>query len=111
MTPTIEQYKEALRVVSAFEKSLERSPKHNFSKVTAKTTLGDSGISTRLFNSLGHYMEYNRIASEYQFVINFKVSTLSQVSLKEFSKELGVGSTQIRELKELCRAAGVKMKV
>lgn len=102
---TREQFLEAIELINRYKKQIEQdieSLSHkkggviDFGILDPNTNIIDvDGISVRLLNTL----KSNEIDG--------KLSNLRNVSLKEFRQYRNVGPSTLRELIELCVAAGV----
>jgi hypothetical protein len=101
MIITREQYKEAKLLVRDYERQ-NGGPKRQISQARKKNRLRDVELSTRLMKSISYYFK-RPMELEY-------VHSLKDIRLQRFASLEGVGASQVRELKELCSAAGVKMK-
>lgn len=112
---TKEEFKAAMEVVNAYKKQLEdelhyvNDEINNIPKYYGanKDSILVDFCSNAFINKIYYYFKFTlKQPIEYQYI---KVSDLSKISIKKFSKERFVGIKMCNELKELCLVTDVKL--
>jgi predicted RecB family nuclease len=111
---TIEQYKEALKIVNAYSIQIKNHYENVESEIkqispfannTKETLLYDANMSARLRNVFRYGYESFGIKR----ISEAKLSDLNGMSITKFSRYRNVGKSTIKELKELCYYAGIEL--
>jgi hypothetical protein len=111
---TIEQYKEALKIVNTYSIQIKNHYENVESEIkqispfannTEETLLCDANMSTRLRNIFRYRYEDLGIKR----ISEAKLSDLNGMSITKFSIYRYVGKSTIKELKELCYYAGIEL--
>jgi hypothetical protein len=114
---TKEQYLEAAEVVKNYKLQLQKELESiqifedslvKNANVTPDTDIMDANLSVRLFNVLVGY--YFKPAFPGKSIYDFKIHHLSHLSEKQFLSFRSVGKKYLKELRELCHCAGVKLR-
>ena len=111
---TIEQYKEALKIVNTYSIQIKNHYENVESEIkqispfannTKETLLCDANMSARLRNVFRYRYEDLGIKR----ISEAKLSDLNGMSITKFSKYRNVGKSTIKELKELCYYSGIEL--
>lgn len=111
-TCPLEKYKQACAYIKKYKETLGKQiepTQNDFKGVKSETRFVDAKLKPVLFNSIEQFLKEQKIISGKDLLGFMPVSVLSKLSFSEFTKQIGVGATRVRQLKELCRAAGIQM--